>query len=196
MARGKRARLTLDERRAQLVALGRELFRDRPYDAVGIDEIAAAAGISKGLLYHYFPSKRAFYVAVLRQAAQEIEERTALDPALGDADRLRAGIDAYLDYVDENAGGYAAVLRAGAGVDPEVAAIIDDVRARLAERVLAGVPAERRAEPATRLAVRGWIGFGEAASLEWAERHAVERATVRELLVATLAAALAAAAEA
>ena len=63
-----RARLNEAERRAQLLALGRRLFTERPYDALSIDDIAAEAGISKGLLYHYFPSKRDFYVAVVDEA--------------------------------------------------------------------------------------------------------------------------------
>ena len=82
MAVGKRARLTLDERRAQLVELGADVFRDRPYDEVSIDDIAAAAGVSKGLLYHYFDGKREFYVAALRHAAEEIEALTEPDEDL------------------------------------------------------------------------------------------------------------------
>src|SRR5688572_23935942 len=62
-------RLATDERRTQLLDLGRELFNTRPFDDISIDEIAAAAGISKGLLYHYFPSKRHFYVETVREAA-------------------------------------------------------------------------------------------------------------------------------
>ncbi len=61
-----RARLDVEERRKQLVALGNELFSKRTYDEVSIDELARAAGISKGLLYHYFPTKRDFYIATVR----------------------------------------------------------------------------------------------------------------------------------
>jgi AcrR family transcriptional regulator len=191
MATGKRSRLTLDERRAQLVALGADIFRDRPYADVSVDDIAAAAGVSKGLLYHYFPSKRDFYVAVLRQAAQEMEALTELDPGLPAERRLREGLDRYLDYVEQHAAGYASVLRAGPGVDPEVEAIIDGVRARMAGRVLDGLPAARpEPSPALLLAVRGWVAFAEAASLEWAERGGVSRAELRDMLAAMLAAAL------
>ena len=75
MATAKRSRLTVDERREQLVRLGVDIFSERPYDEVSIDEIAAAAGISKGLLYHYFPSKRDFYVAVVRHGAAQLRPR-------------------------------------------------------------------------------------------------------------------------
>ena len=70
MAAARRSRLSTDVRREQLVALGIEIFSDRPFDEVSIDDIAAAAGISKGLLYHYFPSKRDFYVAVMSRSAR------------------------------------------------------------------------------------------------------------------------------
>jgi AcrR family transcriptional regulator len=70
------SRLDVEERRKQLVALGIELFAERTYDDVSIDELAHAAGISKGLLYHYFPTKRDFYIATVKQAAQELLDRT------------------------------------------------------------------------------------------------------------------------
>ena len=76
MAAARRARLSTDARREQLVALGVEIFSERPFDDVSIDDIAAAAGISKGLLYHYFPSKRDFYVAVVRHSADEMQAIT------------------------------------------------------------------------------------------------------------------------
>jgi AcrR family transcriptional regulator len=194
MATAKRHRLSLDERRAQLVELGVAMFRDRPYAEVAIDDIAAAAGVSKGLLYHYFPSKQDFYVAVLRHAAEEMRALTAPDPDLPPGRRLLAGLDRYLDYVEQHAAGYASVLRAGAGVGPEVAAVIDDVREAMVARVLAEVPVDAQAPPpAVRLAVRGWVGFAEAASLEWAERRDMQREAVRDLLASALGAALQAA---
>src|SRR3954469_5977575 len=88
MAASRRARLSTDARREQLVALGIDIFSERPFDEVSIDGIAAAAGISKGLLYHYFPSKRDFYVAVIRSAADEMQALTEPDPALEPRDRL------------------------------------------------------------------------------------------------------------
>ena len=82
MVAARRARLSTDARRQQLVALGGEMFSERPFDDVSIDDIAAAAGISKGLLYHYFPSKRDFYIAVVRHSADEMEAITETDPRL------------------------------------------------------------------------------------------------------------------
>src|SRR5436853_3808210 len=100
------ARLSAEARRRQLVEIGSELFNQRPYDEVSIEEVAERAGIAKGLLYHYFPSKRAFYVAVVREHLTEVDELTEPDPALPPLERLLVGIDAYLDYAERNVAGY------------------------------------------------------------------------------------------
>jgi AcrR family transcriptional regulator len=186
MATARRARLSTDARREQLVALGVEMFSERPFDEVSIDDIAAAAGISKGLLYHYFPSKRDFYVAVVRHSADEMQAITETDPDLAPLERLSAGLDRYLEYVDTHARGYATVLRAGIGSDPEVAAIVEGVRSAMAGRILDDMTVERDAPASVRIAVRGWVGFAEAASLEWLERRDLTRDELRELLIQAL----------
>jgi len=197
MAAARRSRLSTDVRREQLVALGIEIFSDRPFDEVSIDDIAAAAGISKGLLYHYFPSKRDFYVAVIRSAADEMQALTEPDPALPPRERLAAALERYLEYVETHARGYATVLRAGIGSDPAVAHIVEEVRGAMVERLLADLPVAAGADPpppALRVAVRGWVGFVEAASLDWLEHRGLGRADLREMLVAALGGAVSAAA--
>jgi AcrR family transcriptional regulator len=197
MATAKRSRLTVDERREQLVRLGVDIFSERPYDEVSIDGIAAAAGISKGLLYHYFPSKRDFYVAVVRHGAAQLEAATVIDDAASPEDGFVAGLDRYLDYVEEHASGFAAVLGAGIGNDPAVRAIVEDVRRAMTDRILDNLT--RRVEPPVpatpqvRVAVRGWVGFAEAASLDWLEHREVSREQLRDLLASTLVAAVTAA---
>ena len=64
--RTPRRRLSPEDRRAELLALGAEVFGQRPYDDVRIDEIAERAGVSRALMYHYFPDKRAFFAAVVK----------------------------------------------------------------------------------------------------------------------------------
>jgi AcrR family transcriptional regulator len=197
MATAKRSRLTVDERREQLVRLGVEIFSERPYDEVSIDGIAAAAGISKGLLYHYFPSKRDFYVAVVRHGAAQLEAATMIGDEASPEQGFLAGLDRYLDYVEEHASGFAAVLGAGVGNDPTVRAIVDEVRRAMTDRILDNL-ARRVAPPVpstppVRVAVRGWVGFAEAASLDWLEHREVSREQLRELLASTLVAAVSAA---
>jgi len=191
MATARRSRLSLDERRQQLVRLGVDIFSERPYDEVSIDDIAAAAGISKGLLYHYFPSKRDFYVDVVRYSAREMVAFTELDRTLEPPARLLASLDRYLDYVESHARGYLTVLRAGIGSDPEVAAVVEHVRSQMVERTLADIPHGRVDPPApVRIAVRGWIGFVEAASMDWLEHRGMSRDRLRDMLASQLGAAL------
>ena len=75
-------RLHVDERRRQLLELGADLFATHSYAELSMARIAREAGISKALLYHYFPSKQDFFVATLQQGAEEIARRTEPDPDL------------------------------------------------------------------------------------------------------------------
>lgn len=191
----RRERLSTEERREQLLALGTDLFSSRSFDAISIDEIATAAGISKGLLYHYFPTKRDFYVAVVERAVENLHTATAPDPGLDPAAVLVASLDAYLDYVVTFAEGWSALLRAGIGADSVVNALVETSRTRFVERTIANLPidSERAADPLVRIAVRGWVGFVEAATLDWLERDDVDRRALRDLLAGALPGALAAA---
>ena len=158
--RAPRARLEVDERRAQLVELGLDVFASRAYDELSVDELARVAGISKGLLYHYFPTKRDFYVATVREAARQLLELTATSADMPPLERARAGLDAYLDYVDAHAPAYAALMRGGIGSDPEVARIIDETRAYiLCERLLCASSRRSRPHPSF-----GWRSAGGSAS--------------------------------
>jgi len=176
-----RARLTVDGRRTQLLDLGRRLFNARPYDAISIEEIAEAAGISKGLLYHYFPSKRHFYVEVVRLGAEHLQRLTAVRPELTPAEQLRASIDSFLTYVEKNAAAYGHLLRSGVGTDPEASAIVEGTRRAMVDQVLRSIGlADGR--PLVRLVIRGWVGFSEGVTLDWADRRDVPRRDVLRLL--------------
>ena len=188
-----RARLDVDERRRQLVALGIELFSERTYDDVSIDELAQAAGISKGLLYHYFPTKRHFYVATVREAATQLLEKTATPEGMDSLERLRAGLDAYIDYVSKHGKPYQALLRSGVGADAEVTRIVDETReafcARLVEAAPGIVPG-----PLLRVVLRGWVGFVEAATVEWLDQKPrMAKTALRDVMVRVLLDAVAAA---
>jgi len=176
----ERARLQVDERRAQLLELGLQLFTDHTYDELSIDDIAAAAGISKGLLYHYWPSKRDYYVEVVRRAADHLVERTAEAGVDASPDSLLHGLDAYLDFVDQHARSFTAVMRGGVGSDAEVQTIVEAARTAIADRIISrlGVDAP---SPLLRAALRGWIGFVEAASLDWLARRDLPRDELRAL---------------
>jgi AcrR family transcriptional regulator len=181
-----RARLDVEERRRQLVALGHELFSSRTYDEVSIDELAKAAGISKGLLYHYFPTKRDFYIATVREAAQQLLDRTDTPSQMNLADRLTTGVDAWLQYVSEHGPAFISLLRSGIGADTEVARIVDDTREAFLNRLLEEAPVDEPA-PIVRIALRGWVGLVESSAIEWlGSPSGVDRVTLRDFFVDTL----------
>ena len=181
------------ERREDLLAAGLRLFSDRPYDELAIDDIAAEAGVAKGLLYYYFGSKRGFYVAIVEAAARELGARLDPDRSLPPAERLRRALDAYLVYVEEHSAGYRTLLAGGLGSDPEVRAIRDDQRAFVMRLILDGIGQPSNPRPALRAALEGWLSFVEGVSLDWLLRRDLERDEVRGLLIAALGGALAAA---
>jgi AcrR family transcriptional regulator len=182
-------RLPVDERRAQLLELGLELFSARPYDAISIDEIAEGAGVSKGLLYHYFGGKKAFYVATVDLAAERLIAAVQPATALPRAERAVVGLEAYFDFVLARASAFASLLRGGLGVDPEVEAIVDRTRGAIADLVLDGAGVTEPS-PAFRVAARAWVGAVEAASLQWIEHPEPARPQLVGMLVVALAALL------
>src|SRR5437016_14404822 len=119
-----RRRLTVDERRAELLRIGMELFSTRAYEEIWVEEIAELAGISRGLLYHYFPTKRDFYVAVSRAAAAEAGEVSAPNPSLTPSEQLRSGIEAFVRYAEEHSQGFLTAYRGSLSGDSEVRAIV------------------------------------------------------------------------
>jgi AcrR family transcriptional regulator len=181
----KRERLDLDARRDAFLATGLAVFSARSYDEVSIDDLAAAAGVSKGLLYHYFPTKRDFYVAALRKAADQLLEETRNDELLDPAADLARGIVTYLDFAKRHGAAYLALMRGGIGSDPEVTAVIEETRATLGARVLERMP-EGSVTPLVRVAVRGWIGFVETIAIDWLTDRRIAKAEIVRLACAVL----------
>ncbi|MBX3232334.1 MAG: TetR/AcrR family transcriptional regulator [Labilithrix sp.] len=169
-----RVRLDVDERRSQLVELGLAEFGSRPYDEVSIDAIAQAAGISKGLVYHYFPTKRAFYIACVREGATRVVNQIEA-PAEGTPfEQLRAAIDRYLEYVRVHGVAFATLMRSGIGADREITEIIDETRDALLNLLRSGLGELFPNVADTKgtlldIALRGWIGLVESASIAWVE---------------------------
>ncbi|MEZ4222755.1 MAG: TetR family transcriptional regulator [Polyangiaceae bacterium] len=171
MATGKRAksrqRLPLGERREALLRIGLEEFSRTAYDEINLEALAERAGISKGLIYHYFPSKRDYYVAALQVAGAELVAR--IEAAGQDAERA---IGAYLTFVEEREPAYRALYRGGIGYDEEVSAVVEGTRTRILEQILAHSDA---VTPGVRNALRGFIGYVEASVLDWLEHRDIPR---------------------
>jgi AcrR family transcriptional regulator len=179
-------RLDNDERRRQLLAMGRTAFTENSYDEVSIDELAKKAKISKGLFYYYFPTKRDLYIAGLRETADELIAKLVDVPEEGSPrERAIAGVDAYLAHVENQSSGFIALMRGGIGSDPEVFNVLEGVRIAILDEFLSGAPisAFLKSRPLSRIAIRSWIGMVEAASIEWLASPDIPRQAVRDLLV-------------
>ncbi|MBT2382021.1 TetR/AcrR family transcriptional regulator [Streptomyces sp. ISL-11] len=161
-------RLGVEERRTQLIAAALTLFAHRAPEDVSLDDVAAAAAVSRPLVYRYFPGgKPQLYEAALRSAADDLQLCFA-EPQNGPlTGRLSAALDRYLAFVDEHDAGFSALLQGGSVAETSrTGAIVDGVRRAAAAQILKhlGVPEPR---PRLRMMVRTWITAVEAASLIW-----------------------------
>jgi AcrR family transcriptional regulator len=180
-------RLERDERRNQILAVARRLFSERHYSAVSTAEIAREAGVTRGLLHHYYGAKRDLYLEVVRSLF-ELPPDLLVAPGDGKDPEgaLGAAVDRWLDAVEGNRETWLATAAAlGFGRDPELEAIVDQAREAYAERVVSILrPGRRRAaSPELRAVVRAYAGLVEAATLDWIEGRGLNRAQLRELLV-------------
>ena len=187
-------RLGVDERRRRLLELGTRLFARFSYDELSMARIAREAGISKALLYHYFPSKQAYFIAALEQNAAELGRLTEPDPSLPPLERLGASLDAFLAWVEVNRDAYGRLVRS-AGSIPEVRQVVERVREATSARILEGIATSAPPPPALRAAVRAWLWFMDGAILDWVEHRDLTREELRALLLGTLLGAAAAAGE-
>ncbi|MGB2918856.1 MAG: TetR/AcrR family transcriptional regulator [Mycobacterium sp.] len=162
-----RRRLSPEDRRNELLALGAEVFGQRPYDEVRIDEIAERAGVSRALMYHYFPDKRAFFAAVVRAEGERLFQATNTppEPGLTLFGQVRAGVLAYLQYDEQHPhGAWAAYMGMGRS-DPVLRGIEDVDNDRQANRIIdritetTGGALDSKVERDLRAAVYGWLAF-------------------------------------
>jgi AcrR family transcriptional regulator len=184
--------MQVDERRRQLLQLGADLFARHAFGELSMARIAREAGISKALLYHYFPSKQDFFVATLQQAAEEVRRRTEPDPDLPPMEALSHSLDAFLELIEENELAYRKLMES-AGTVPDVRALVDELRDRTSARILEGLGAGADPPPKLRAAARAWLWFMDGAILDWLEHRDLERAELRDFLLGALAGSLMAA---
>ena len=166
--RTPRRRLSPDDRRAELLALGAEVFGQRPYDEVRIDEIAERAGVSRALMYHYFPDKRAFFAAVVKGQADQLFETTNALPSPGQTlfEETKTGVLAYMQYHQEHPhAAWAAYVGLGRA-DPVLLGIDDEAKDRQMEHIMSrvaevdgGSVLEPDVERDLRIVIHGWLAW-------------------------------------
>jgi AcrR family transcriptional regulator len=188
------SRLQTDERRRQLLEAGARVFTERSYDDASMADVARAAGISKGLLYHYFPSKRDLFVATLEAAAAELREITQPDPALAIPDQLVTVLDAYLRWIEQHADSYVKLLESATGSD-DIRSYMAQMRTSTVERML-GALVKGGDPAAVRTALHGFLWFIDGACLDWLANRDLTRDQLRDLLATAFASAVAGATQA
>jgi AcrR family transcriptional regulator len=183
-------RLEHDERRRQILDCARRLFSARPYAAVSTSEIARETGVARGLLHHYFGTKRDLYLEVVRSLmrlpASPIPIRDDGDPEAALDAVIEQSVERWLQMLERNRGTWLAAIGAqGLGRDPEVEAILDEARENAADRLIAAIQRDTSTATAPHLkaTIRAYSGFAEAASVEWLERGRLTREQLRVLLV-------------
>ncbi|WP_336159311.1 TetR/AcrR family transcriptional regulator [Amycolatopsis sp. VC5-11] len=185
-----RTRLSTEQRREQLLTIGAGLFAGRPYDEVWIEEVAEIAGVSRGLLYHYFPTKKDFFAAIVRGQRDQLLAMSEPDPALPVAEQLRAGLEVYLEFARTHPDGYRIVHRSAGDADREIREICEAGMAANADRILSAVSQLHPVTPTTQLAVRGWLSFVATLILDWLDEPKISTEELRDLCARTLFAAV------
>ena len=162
-----RRRLSPEDRRSELLALGAKVFGERPYDEVRIDEIAERAGVSRALMYHYFPDKRAFFAAVVKAEGDRLFEATNTPAVAGQTlfEQLREGVLAYLHYDEQHPhGAWAAYVGMGTS-DPVLRGIEDTDNERQVSRLMGrmnetlGGGLDSKVERDIRITMYGWLAM-------------------------------------
>jgi AcrR family transcriptional regulator len=191
MMTAKRVRLSPQARREQLLELGVQMLATRTLDELSVEELAEQAGISRGLLFHYFRNKQDFHRAVVQRAANELLEITAPDPTLEPLHRLARSLEHYVDYVSKNHRAYLSLVRGAASGDDALREIFDRARDVFTRRITDNLAAFGLTDgPTQRLLARGWSAMVEEVVLAWVPDPRISKEELLSVLTQTLPAVL------
>jgi AcrR family transcriptional regulator len=181
-------RLAPDERREQILRVAVDSFRGHPYDEVSLDQIAGAAGITRGLINHHFGTKRELYVEVVRHL-MDFPELPVPEYVQGATlrSRLEESVSRWLAAIERNRELWLASISMADIGDPEITAIIEDSRetgARRAAEVM-GLGPVADLSPERMGMLRAWQALSEAAARQWLVYDRLSREQVELLVVET-----------
>jgi AcrR family transcriptional regulator len=181
-----RRRLSADERRRQLVAIGLAKIVETPIQDLSMDDIATEAGISRGLLFHYFPTKTDFYLACIAAAGRRMLRTTAPDEGASGEEQVETVTRLMIEQIERRRGFYLALVHGHGVADPRVSEVMDSVRDGSTDRVMSAldVPEARRD------VVRAWWAYTEDRALTWSAVPTGERPVPLSRLVEECVAAL------
>jgi len=175
-----RLRRTAGDRRAQLVQIGLELLPTTPVQELTIDEVARRAGISRSLLFHYFATKREYYTAVTRAAADLLLDHLLPAPGTTEEQPVSGMLDRYVGWVETFPESHLAFVRGAGGGDPWVSEVYEDTRARLVEVAITTL--DLPDDALRRQLVTAWFAFTEDLVGSWVQEPTMSRAELLDLL--------------
>ena len=181
-----RRRLSAPERRRQLVAIGLAKIVEKPIQDLSMDDIATEAGISRGLLFHYFPTKTDFYLACIAAAGRRMLRTTAPDEDLSPEEQVETVTRLMVEQIERRRDFYLALVHGHGVADPRVSEVMESVRDGSTDRVMTalGVPERQRD------VVRAWWAYTEDRALTWSAVPTGERPVSVSAVVAECVAAL------
>jgi AcrR family transcriptional regulator len=176
-----RRRLDPQQRREHLLDSGAALFAEKPYEDVFMEDIAARAGVSRALLYHYYPNKRDLYVAIFKRASNRFLARVSPDPQLPLAEQLATGLEAHIQSFVDHPYEAVTINRGALSDDPAIQAIIAEELNAVGQRLINELVAEGHLRDVTEIAVEGWLAFVRAACVKWIQSQNISRADLTEM---------------
>jgi AcrR family transcriptional regulator len=172
-------RLKPHVRREQLLDTGAAMFAEMPYDDVFVEDIAARAGVSRALFYHYYESKRDIYVAMFKRASTRFLARVSFEPQLPLAEQLAVVVDAHIQsFVDHR---FEAVTINRCADDPAIQAILAEELSVVGQPLVDQLVADGRLRDATEIAVESWLAFVRAACVKWIDSQTISRDDVTDM---------------
>jgi AcrR family transcriptional regulator len=186
VANRPRTRLSPATRRAEILDAASRLFAERGYAAVSASEVARQAGVTPGLLHHYFGGKRGLFVALVERLGAQITDVIRVDTTEPVRVRTRGFAASWVAWVDANRQTWLATSGLDENlVDPELRAVVDAIRERVIDSLIADYPATLSDEPQIRLLLRSFLAFNRVVVRSWLD-GATSRAEAERLLADTL----------
>ena len=173
-----RRRLSADDRRRQLLGIGLTKIMEKPIQDLAMDEIATEAGISRGLLFHYFPTKTDFYLECVAAAGRRILRNTSPDVDASGEEQVRQMVRAMVEQIDRRRSFYLTLVHGSGVADPRLSEVHESVRSVSTERVLAALDADPQPH-----VVHAWWAYVEDLALGWSAVPAAERGSSVDELV-------------
>ena len=182
----KYSRLDPGQRREQILDAANVLFAERAYDAVSIEDIASCAGVTRGLVHHYFGGRKEVYIGLLERIGAQREDQLRQPTGRSARARVADSVSRWLDWTETNRTIWLATIARGEDIaDPDVRRVVADLVDRAVALLTTFHADIAQDSPRLRHALECWTGLNRTATRRWLRGEATRNAT-HELLASTL----------